>query len=85
LEASISKYAADYSNTIWTPAYAIFGVKTGFTPPGGHWEVFFETDNLQDVKYASITAPVANARGVDTAVYIPGVGRNFSGGFSYSY
>ncbi len=85
LEASITKYASDYSNTIWNPAYAIFGLKTGWADPSGHWNVFFEADNLQDLKYAEIVAPVANAHGADTAVYIPGVGRNFSGGISYRF
>jgi iron complex outermembrane recepter protein len=85
LEASLTRSAADYANTIWAPAYAIFGVKAGYSPPGKHWEVFFEADNLQDVRYAAIVSPVTNANGTDSAVYTPGQGRNFSGGLSYSF
>ena len=73
-----------------TPVRALFHIvdRTAWQAAAASGE--YRPDSLSSegfvhCSFAEQVAPVANARGVDTAVYIPGVGRNFSGGFSYSY
>ncbi len=85
VQAVFTRYPADFANTLFTPSYAVLGAKLGFAPPEAKWQIFLDVRNLTDRKYASATSSVFNAKGVDSAVYTPGVGRNISLGVQYAF
>jgi iron complex outermembrane receptor protein len=85
VESVLSKYPADFFNTIYTPAYAIFGARIGWQAPNKKWQVFLEGNNLGDKHYAAVVSPSFNAKGVDSAVYSPGETRNVSIGISHDF
>lgn len=73
-EWSPDRYAVDMANTLFADGYAIWGVKIGREPTRGvSW--FVEGRNLSDRTYAATTGVVANARGRDSAQFLPGDGR----------
>jgi iron complex outermembrane receptor protein len=85
VESVLSRYPADFFNTIYTPAYAIWGARIGWQAPDKKWQVFVEGNNLGDKHYAAVVSPVFNAKGVDTAAYSPGQTRSVSIGISHDF
>ena len=73
-EWSPERYAVDMANTLFADGYAIWGLKIGSEPSRGlSW--FVEGRNLADRTYAATTGVIANARGLDSAQFLPGEGR----------
>jgi iron complex outermembrane recepter protein len=74
-EWSPERYAVDMANTLFADSYAIWGLKLGREPGRGvSW--FVEGRNLADRTYAATTGVIANARGRDSAQFLPGDGRS---------
>ncbi|MDB5460875.1 MAG: TonB-dependent receptor [Caulobacteraceae bacterium] len=84
-ESVRSKYPADFFNSIYTPAYAVWGARVGWQSADKKWQVFVEGNNLGDKHYAAVVSPSFNAKGVDSAVYSPGQTRNVSIGISHDF
>jgi iron complex outermembrane receptor protein len=85
VESVLSRYPSDFFNTIYTPAYAIYGARVGWQSPDKKWQVFVEGNNLGDKHYAAVVSPIFNAKGVDSAVYSPGQTRSVSIGLSHEF
>ncbi len=85
VESVLDRYPADFFNTIYTPAYAIWGARVGWQSPDKKWQVFLEGNNLSDRHYAAVVSPVFNAKGVDQAAYSPGQTRSVSIGLSHEF
>jgi iron complex outermembrane receptor protein len=74
-EWSPERYAVDMANTLFAEGHAIWGLKLGREPARGvSW--FVEGRNLADRTYAATTGVIANARGRDSAQFLPGDGRS---------
>ena len=91
-ESVLERTPVDFANTISAPAYTIVNARFGLRPPmfglSDKLEIFFEGSNLSDEKYANQSGSgttVFNARGLDTAIYTPGLPRNYTAGVSYSF
>lgn len=81
-EWSPRRYPVDMANTLYADDYAIFGFKIGSQAKSGlSW--FIEGRNLTDEKYAATTSVIANANGVDSAVFNPGEGRGVYAGIEW--
>lgn len=75
VEWSPQGYAVDMANTLYADAYAIAGFKFGQrVHKGMSW--FIDARNLTGRKYAATTGVIANARGVDSSQFNPGLGRS---------
>ena len=85
LETVLSKYPGDFANTIFVKPYVIVGAKVGWQSKDKGWQVFLEARNLTDKVYAAVIAPTADARGLDSAVYSPGIGRNINFGITRAF
>ncbi|MGH8620158.1 MAG: TonB-dependent receptor family protein [Burkholderiales bacterium] len=82
LEWSSQRYPVDMANTLFADSYAIVGFKFGReTAKGFGW--FVDARNLFDKKYAATTGVIANAGGVDSAQFNPGVGRSVYAGIEW--
>lgn len=77
-------YNVDFSETLYTDAYALLGLKIGYRSEHG-FSVFFEAKNLTDEHYAATTNVIANARGIDSQQFFPGDGRSFFGGLEWRW
>ncbi|WNF47659.1 TonB-dependent receptor [Pseudomonas sp. SG20056] len=75
-------YAADHAESLYAEAYAIWGLKGGYRPREG-LGFFVEGRNLSDKTYISTTGVVANARGQDAALFMPGDGRSLYVGLEW--
>lgn len=91
-ESVLERTPVDFANTIYAPAYTIINARLGLRPPmfglESKWELFVEGRNLTDKKYANQSGSgttVFDAKGVDTAIYTPGLPRNVTAGVSYSW
>lgn len=91
-ESVLERTPVDFANTIYAPAYSIVNARFGLRPPmfglSDKIEIFFEGNNLTNKKYANQSGSgttVFNARGIDTAIYTPGLPRNYTAGVSYSF
>lgn len=82
LEAADSWYV-DFANTLRADAFWLFGAKAGYR--GRHFTVFIEGSNLTDRDFVSNTGLVANAGGVDTAVFNPGMPAAVVGGIEVKF
>jgi iron complex outermembrane receptor protein len=86
----ITPYPVDNANTLYTPAYALVGFKTGMQL-GKHVSIFFEAKNLLDERYASSVDPISDnaANGGTTTqtaqVFHPGDPRSFYGGMTWTW
>ena len=85
VESVLTRYPGDFFNTIYTPAYAIWGARIGWQSPDKKWQAFVEGNNLSDRHYAAVVSPTLNAKGLDSAVYSPGQTRNFTVGLSHQF
>ncbi len=75
VEWSPQDYAVDMANTLYADAYAIAGFRFGQrVRKGVSW--FVDARNLTDRKYAATTGVIANAGGVDSSQFNPGLGRS---------
>jgi iron complex outermembrane receptor protein len=64
-------------------SHALWGLKVGRDAGRGiSW--FVEGRNLADRVYASTTGVIADARGLDSAQFLPGDGRSVYAGISWS-
>lgn len=73
-EWSPQSYAVDMANTLFAAPYAIWGLKLSRNADFGlTW--FLEGRNLGDRTYAASTGVIADARGLDSAQFLPGDGR----------
>lgn len=68
-----SRSPIDHANTLFADAYGIWGAKLGWRREKG-LAVFVEAKNLTDEAYAATTGVVADARGRDSAQFLPGDG-----------
>ncbi|MGD1088824.1 MAG: TonB-dependent receptor [Verrucomicrobiota bacterium] len=84
----ITPYPVDNANTLYAPAYALLGFKTGMQLGKG-FSIFFEARNLLDERYASSVDPISDnyANGgtptQSAQVFHPGDPRSFYFGVSW--
>lgn len=75
VEWSPQAYAVDMANSWFADAYAVLGFKIGQrVSKGVSW--FVDGRNLTGKKYAATTGVIANAGGVDSRQFNPGLGRS---------
>lgn len=70
-----SHYNVDQAESLYAEGYAIWGLKGGYRPADG-LGFFIEGRNLSDTTYIATTGVVADARGRDSALFLPGDGRS---------
>lgn len=76
-------YAVDMANSLFADSHALWGLKVGRDAGRGiSW--FVEGRNLADRVYAATTGVIADARGLDSAQFLPGDGRSVYAGISWS-
>ncbi len=68
-------YAVDHANSLYAEGYALWGLKGGYRPFDG-LGFFVEGRNLSDKTYVATTGVIADARGQDAALFLPGDGRS---------
>lgn len=78
------RYAVDHANTLFADSYTLLGLKIGYRTASG-LTVFVEGRNLTDEVYAATTGVIADARGRDSAQFLPGDGRSIFIGASTSW
>lgn len=69
----------DYANTLRAPGYALVHLSAGVALTDGV-TLFADARNLGDVRHVPEFGAVADARGMDQAVFYPGEGRSLFGG-----
>jgi iron complex outermembrane recepter protein len=78
------RYAVDIANSLFADPYALWGLKLGRDADRGvSW--FLEGRNLSDRNYAATTGVIADARGLDSAQFLPGDGRAVYAGVDFRY
>ncbi|MGA0599015.1 TonB-dependent receptor family protein [Enterovirga sp. CN4-39] len=75
---------ADFANTLRTPGYALFGIRTGTNLPNGV-TIFVDARNLTNERYISDFGAITDARLVSTAIFYPGEGRSVYAGMRYAF
>jgi len=78
------RYPVDHANTLFADPYTLLGLKLGWRAPGG-WAAFLEGKNLTDETYAATTGVIADARGRDSAQFLPGDGASVFAGLEYRW
>lgn len=78
------KYPVDHANTLFADPYTLLGVKVGYRAKSG-WAGFVEGKNLTDETYAATTGVLADARGRDSAQFLPGDGRSVFAGLEHRW
>jgi iron complex outermembrane receptor protein len=74
----------DHANTLKADPYALLGFKFGRrVEKGVSW--FVEAKNLTDKTYAATTGVMANAKGLDSAQFLPGDGRSVFAGLEWKW
>ncbi len=82
VEWSPQDYAVDMANSWYADDYAVLGFKIGQRMSKGvSW--FVDGRNLTDRRYAATTGVVANAGGVDSRQFNPGLGRSVFAGLEW--
>ena len=87
-EWSPDRYPVDLANTLYADDYAIWGFKAGWQPKRGRnagLSLFIEARNLSNTTYAATTGVIADARGRDSAQFLPGDGRSVYAGVDYRF
>ena len=79
-----SGYPVDHANTLYADAYTVLGVKLGYRTSRGI-AGFVEAKNLTDETYAATTGVIADARGRDSAQFLPGDGASVFAGIEYRW
>jgi iron complex outermembrane recepter protein len=77
-------YPVDHANTLSADPYTLLGLKLGYRAAGG-WAGFVEGKNLTDEVYAATTGVIADARGRDSAQFLPGDGASVFAGLEYRW
>lgn len=77
-----SHYAVDHAETLYADGYAIWGLKGGYRAGEG-WGFFVEGRNLSDRNYVATTGVIADAKGQDSAQFLPGDGRSLYVGLEW--
>lgn len=77
-------YPVDHANTLFADAYTVLGFKLGYRAGQG-WAGFVEGKNLTDETYAATTGVIADARGRDSAQFLPGDGASVFAGIEYRW
>ena len=77
-------YAVDMNNSWFTYPYALLGLKGGYRTKNGI-SFFVEAKNLTNETYAATTGVIADARGRDTAQFLPGDGRTVISGIEWKW
>jgi outer membrane receptor protein involved in Fe transport len=72
------------ANTLFADPYTLFGLKLGYRSDRGLGG-FVEGRNLGDRTYAATTGVIADARGRDSAQFLPGDGRSVFAGLDYRW
>jgi len=75
-------YPVDHANTLFADSYAIMGLKGGYRSKRG-FGFFIEGRNLTDNNYAATTGVIDNARGRDSAQFLPGDGASVFAGIEW--
>ncbi|MDT4811632.1 Ferric aerobactin receptor [compost metagenome] len=75
-------YNVDQAETLYADGYAIWGLKGGYRPMEG-LGFFVEGRNLSDKTYVATTGVIADARGRDSAQFLPGDGRSLYVGLEW--
>lgn len=78
------KQPVDHANTLFADPYTILGCKLGYRTASG-WAAFVEGKNLTDEVYAATTGVIADARGRDSAQFLPGDGASVFAGIEYRW
>jgi iron complex outermembrane receptor protein len=78
------RYPVDHANSLFADPYTILGLKVGYRAADGLGG-FIEGKNLTDEAYAATTGVVADARGRDSAQFLPGDGASFFAGLEYRW
>ena len=84
-EALLTRYAADFANTIWVKPYALLDLRAGWSSADKKWQVFVDAKNVTDKRYSAVVSPIYNARGIDSAAYFPGQGANVTFGITKAF
>ncbi len=77
-------YPVDHANTLFAEGYAVLGFKLGYRPAKGI-AGFIEGKNLTDETYAATTGVIPDARGRDSAQFLPGDGASVFAGLEYRW
>jgi len=77
-------YAVDHAETLRADGYAIVGLRAGYRS-AGPIALFLDARNLTDETYAATTGVIANARGLDSAQFLPGDGIAIYGGVEFHF
>lgn len=84
LEWVPERYPVDHANTLFADPYALLGFKLGYRSRSG-WSGFLDARNLTGETYAATTGVIADARGLDSAQFLPGDGRSVFAGIEYRW
>ena len=68
-------YNVDHAETLYADKYALWGLKAGYSDPQG-FGFFVEGRNLSDRTYSATTGVIADAKGQDSAQFLPGDGHS---------
>ena len=77
-------YPVDHANTLFADGFTALGAKLGWRSERG-LAGFVEGKNLTDEVYAATTGVVADARGRDSAQFLPGDGASLFAGIEYRW
>jgi iron complex outermembrane recepter protein len=77
-----SKTAVDMANTLFADPFTLWGFKAGMRIDKGA-SFFVQARNLGNRKYAATTGVIADARGLDSAQFLPGDGRSVFAGIDW--
>ncbi|MGH8433483.1 MAG: TonB-dependent receptor family protein [Pseudomonas sp.] len=75
-------YNVDQAQTLYAEGYVIWGLKGGYRPSQG-FGFFVEGRNLSDKTYVATTGVIADAKGRDSAQFLPGDGRSLFAGLEW--
>ena len=82
VEWSLRRYPVDMANSLYADSYAVLGFKLGqVVRKGLSW--FVDARNLTDRNYAATTGVIADARGMNPALFNPGLGRSVFAGIEW--
>ncbi|HKI00652.1 MAG TPA: TonB-dependent receptor [Thermoanaerobaculia bacterium] len=84
VESAPKKYPVDHANTLFADPYTILGLKLGYRTASG-LSGFVEGRNLTDETYAATTGVIPDARGRDSAQFLPGDGASVYAGLEYRW
>ncbi len=84
LESVLNRYPVDHANTLFADPYTLVGLKLGYRTASG-LAGFVEGRNLTDETYAATTGVIPDARGRDSAQFLPGDGASVYAGLEYRW